>query len=106
MVIELLVQACLQVDFVGLHHEFLANLNRWLLADLRRCVHDFSYGQAHRVSLVRFVIGMIAYERFQLVVDAARFARVAGGWLQRHRGWTVRWQLEIEWKRVRAELFD
>lgn len=55
---------------------------------------------------MRLVVCLFADERLQLVVDATRFARVAGRWLQRNGRRTMRWHLEIEGIRIGSEFLD
>lgn len=55
---------------------------------------------------MRLVFVCFADEALEFVVDAARFAHVSGGRLQRDRGRAMRWQLEEEGVRIRAKFLE
>lgn len=94
------------MDLIWFQYVLLADLDRGLLAELRGRVHDLPDGEPDRVALVGLVLGRFPHEGLQLVVDAARFAGVPGGRLERHRRRAVRRHLEVKGVRIGAELAD
>jgi hypothetical protein len=62
--------------------------------------------KSNEIPLVWFVILSIADERLHLVVDAARFARVARSRLQGDAGRAMGRKLEVEWMCILAQLLD
>lgn len=69
----------------------LKNQNEIILIERKEI--DIPNRQTYGISLLWFGIGIFAYERFQLIIDTARFAGVTRGRLKSHRCRTIRRKL-------------